>query len=68
MNENMHWKHYYSVAPAMRTTVYCNGVRNHGRQGWDFLWNKIKIESDASEVYNIIAGLACAEETWLINR
>ena len=52
----------------MKTSVYCNAIKNGGVDEWDFAWERYNKSNVASEKSNLLVGMACTNEVWLINR
>jgi len=52
----------------MKTSVYCNAIASGDAEEWDFAWDRYQNSNVASEKSNLLAGLACTDQVWLLNR
>ena len=52
-----------------RSNVYCTSVKYGNKDDWNFLFERYnRSDIDATERSNILAGLSCAKESYLIQR
>lgn len=60
------------IPATLRATVYCTVIREGSRREFDFLWERLKQETVASETLNLLNGLACTQDPtliiWLLNQ
>ena len=54
------------IPATLRSTVYCTVVREGSHVEFNFLWERLKQETVASEVLNLLNGLACTQDPSLI--
>ena len=54
------------ISATLRSTVYCTVVREGSQKEFNFLWERLKQESVASETLNLLNGLACTQDPSLI--
>ena len=52
----------------MKSSVYCNAIKKGSEREWDFAWERYNKSNVASEKSLLLAGMACTEEVWLLNR
>jgi len=52
----------------MKSTVYCQAIRNGDEQEWDFAWERYKASNVATEKRSLLGGLSCTKEIWLLNK
>merc|ERR1711971_1023922 len=52
----------------MKSTVYCQAIRNGDEQEWDFAWERYKASNVATEKRSLLGGLSCTKEVWLLNK
>jgi len=48
--------------------VYCNAIAAGGVEEWNFGWEMFKNSTIAAEEDDLLSGLACTKEPWLLNR
>ncbi|CAL9697081.1 unnamed protein product [Knipowitschia caucasica] len=56
-----------TIAPNLRSTVYCNAIAAGGAAEWDFAWAQFK-KANAIEADKLRSALACTKQPWLLNR
>ncbi|CAN9498632.1 unnamed protein product [Ophioblennius macclurei] len=56
------------IHPNLRSAAYCSGVAAGGEDEWEFGWSQFKTASVASEASQLMAALACASDTKLLQR
>ncbi|XP_011665938.2 aminopeptidase N isoform X2 [Strongylocentrotus purpuratus] len=56
------------ISNNLKTTVYCNGIRDGGQTEWEFGWNKYLSSSDSSEKSKWLSALGCSRQPWILNR
>lgn len=52
----------------LKFNAYCYAMSEGGVKEWDFGWERYKNSNVATEKYNLLAGLSCTKEIWLLNR
>ena len=52
----------------MKRPVYCNAISNGDADEWQFAWDRYTNSNVATERDNLLVGLACSQEVWLLNR
>merc|ERR1719266_118738 len=52
----------------MKSTIYCQAVRNGDEDEWDFAWERYLKSNVATEKRSLLGGLSCTKEIWLLNR
>ncbi|XP_071443368.1 uncharacterized protein [Hetaerina americana] len=57
-----------SVPASLKSTVYCYGMASEGKEGWDFLWERYKSASVASEQALIMGALGCSKDKATLER
>nr|CAD7423005.1 unnamed protein product [Timema monikensis] len=54
-----------SIAPDLKTIVYCNALRYGGEEEWNFLWNRYLTHNVNSEQMIILGALGCTRNETL---
>ena len=52
----------------LRSTVYCNAIRNGGIDEWDFAYQKYKTSNVATEKAVLLLALSCSRDVWVLSR
>ena len=52
----------------MKSTIYCQAVRNGDEDEWDFAWERYMKSNVATEKRSLLGGMSCSKEIWLLNR
>merc|ERR1719219_1280145 len=52
----------------MKSTIYCQAVRNGAEDEWDFAWERYQASNVATEKRALLGGMSCSKEIWLLNR
>ncbi|XP_057691884.1 aminopeptidase N [Corythoichthys intestinalis] len=60
--------HNNLIHPHLRDAVYCSAIATGETAEWEFGWNQFKNTSVASEASKLMSGLACTNNTQLLER
>lgn len=52
----------------MKNTAYCQAIDNGDEDEWDFAWDRYQASNVASEKRDLLGGLTCTKEIWLLNK
>ena len=52
----------------MKSTTYCQAIEKGDQTEWDFAWERYLESNVASEKRDLLGGLTCTKEIWLLNR
>ena len=52
----------------MKSTIYCQALRNGAEDEWDFAWERYQASNVATEKRSLLGSMACTKEIWLLNR
>ena len=51
----------------MKSTIYCQAVRNGDEDEWDFAWERYMKSNVATEKRSLLGGMSCSKEIWLFD-
>lgn len=57
-----------SIPNDKRSLVYCEGIKQGSEVEWDFVYEKYHNETDKNKRNQLLYGLSCSREPWLINK
>ncbi|KAJ1180035.1 hypothetical protein NDU88_005259 [Pleurodeles waltl] len=57
-----------TIAPNLKSTIYCHAIAKGGENEWNFAWEMFKNATVATEADKLRAALACTKEPWILNR
>ncbi|XP_015378503.1 PREDICTED: aminopeptidase N-like, partial [Diuraphis noxia] len=52
----------------LKSVIYCQAMKYGGEDEWNFLWERYQRSNSNSEKDDMLVGLGCSSETWLLNR
>ena len=52
----------------MKNTAYCQAIENGDDDEWDFAWDRYMASNVATEKRDLLGGLTCTKEVWLLNK
>ncbi|XP_063952709.1 aminopeptidase N-like [Lytechinus pictus] len=58
----------YVISNNLKTTIWCNGIREGGQSEWEFGWNQYLTSKDSSEKSSWLSALGCSRQPWILNR
>lgn len=59
---------YCRIDPDLRQAVYCTAVAEGDVKEWEFIFEKFKSATVATEKVTLSKALACTKSTWLLSR
>ncbi len=55
-----------NIPSNLRKAVYCTAIAAGNEKEWNFLWAQYLKSNNANEKSNILKGLACSKEIWIL--
>ncbi|XP_069481637.1 aminopeptidase Q [Ambystoma mexicanum] len=56
------------IPSSIRETIYCYGIATGSEKEWDSAWALYNKTSNTVDSHNLLYGLSCTKEPWLLNR
>ena len=58
----------FRIPTGFRSFIYCTAIREGGDKEWNFAVNRYLKESGDTERTNLLTGLSCTKQSWLVDK